>query len=277
MKISRIINNNVVSSIDERGKEVVIMGKGIGFHKKAGEAVEEAAIEKIFHLPSENMSQFEALLEDMPYEHIRIAKDIIVYARKELDRHLNKNVYITLTDHVSYAIERHRQNIHFQNALLWEIKKYYQKEFQVGLQAVEMIKEQLGIELPEDEAGFIALHFVNAEIDGDMQQSIGMPGMIKDIMSIIKYHFGIEIDESTLAYERFITHLKFFVQRAVRGQCYEADDLDFNESIKEKCRKEYKCACKIQDYMESKCGYQVSEEELIYLTVHINRVVKSSR
>lgn len=277
MKIIRVINNNVISSIDEKGKEVVIMGKGIGFQKKAGEAVDESAIEKIFHLPANNMSQFESLLEDMPYEHIRIAKDIIVYARQKLNRHLNKNIYITLTDHLSYAIERHRQNIHFQNALLWEIKKYYQEEFQMGLQALEMVKEELGIELPEDEAGFIALHFVNAEMDGDMHQSIGMPVMIKDVMSIIKYHFGIEIKEDTLAYERFITHLKFFIQRAVSGQCYEPDDLSLNESVKEKCRNEYKCACKIKNYMESKCEYQVSEEELTYLTVHINRVVKTSK
>lgn len=277
MKITKIINNNVVSSIDEKGREVVVMGKGLGFQKKSGDDINKSAIEKIFQLPSDNVSQFETLLEDMPYEHIKIAKDIILYAREKLDRHLNKNIYLTLTDHLSYAIERKRHGISVQNALLWEIKKYYHEEYLVGLQALEMVKNEVGIELSEDEAGFLALHIVNAEMDGNMHESVGMPAMLKDIMNIVKYHFGVELNETSLAYERFIKHLKFFVQRAVSGECYEADDLELNLSVKEKCANEYSCACKIKKYVESKTSYQVSEEEIIYITVHINRVIKCSK
>ena len=31
MKISKLINNNIVSSVDENGREIIIMGRGIGF------------------------------------------------------------------------------------------------------------------------------------------------------------------------------------------------------------------------------------------------------
>lgn len=276
MKIIRIINNNVVSSVDDKGKEIVIMGKGIGFRKKSGEFIDDQAIEKIFHLPSENMTQFEELLENMPYEHIKAAKDIIVYARKQLDRHLNKNIYITLTDHLSYAIERQKQNMNVQNALLWEIKKYYHEEYLVGLHALDIIKEQLDIQLPEDEAGFIALHFVNAEMDGDMNSSARIPILIKDIINIVKYSFNIEINEETFVYERFMMHLKFLVQRAVNEDVYDPDNLELEKCIKAKCRKEYSCACKIKKYIESKCIYNVSEEETAYIALHINRVVRNS-
>lgn len=277
MKILKVINNNVISSIDDTQKEVVIMGKGIGFQKRAGEELDEIKIEKIFHLPSEHTSQFEKLIADMPYEHMQLAQEIIQYARNTLDRHLNKNIYITLTDHLNFAMERQKQGIIFQNALLWEIQKFYSKEYEIGEKALEMVKDKIGVKLPIDEAGFIALHLVNAEMDGDIRQAVNMPGMIKDMLNIVRYTFGIEFDESTLSYERFVTHLKFFVQRAVQGECYEADDMEFIKSIKNRHPKEYECALKMKEYMDRKVNYQVTEEELTYLTVHINRVIRRSK
>lgn len=210
----------------------------------------------------------------MPYEHIRLAGEIIQYAKKTLNKHLNKNIYITLTDHLDYAVERQKQGVVFQNALLWEIRKFYNEEFQVGMKAIEMTQMSTGVELSEDEAGFIALHIVNAEMDGDIRQTGSMMGMIKDILNIVRYTFSIELDETTLSYERFLTHLKFFVQRAVRHECYEADDMEFNRSIQERYPKAYICAGKIGDYMSKKMNYDVSEEELTYLTVHIERIIR---
>ena len=34
MIIGKIINNNVVSSWDEEGKEIIVMGRGLGWHRK---------------------------------------------------------------------------------------------------------------------------------------------------------------------------------------------------------------------------------------------------
>ena len=50
MQIIKVINNNVISSEDDKGKEIIVMGKGIGFGKKAGEEIDETKIESI--LPS---------------------------------------------------------------------------------------------------------------------------------------------------------------------------------------------------------------------------------
>ena len=274
MKVIKVINNNVISSVDEKGSEIVVMGKGIGFQKKSGDQIDDTKVEKVFHLPSENMSQFGSLVADMPYEHVEVAREIIQYARKTLNRHLNKNIYISLTDHLNFAVERQKQNISFRNALLWEIKKFYHEEYEVGIKAIEMVKEKLGVELAEDEAGFMALHIVNAEMDGYLQNTLNATTMIKDILNIVQFSFGIALDESTLAYERFMTHLKFFVLRAVQGQCYEEDDAAFNKSIRESYPEAYKCAVKIKEYMEKKMKHEVTEEELTYLTVHIRRITK---
>lgn len=277
MQILRVINNNVISSLDAEKREVVVMGRGIGFQKKAGDTIEDEKIEKVFHLPREHTNQYERLVSDMPYEHIKMAEEIIRYAGKTLNRHLNKNIYITLTDHLNFAVERQKQGVIFQNALLWETKKFYKEEFEIGLKAIELVKEKIGVVLPEDEAGFIALHIVNAEMDGDIKQAGSMPEMIKDMLNIVRYTFGIEIGESTLSYERFVTHLKFFLQRAVQGVCYDNEDPELSESIRKRYTKEYACARKIRDYVRQRIDYVVSEEELTYLTMHIARIIRRDR
>ncbi len=274
MKILKVINNNVVSSVNEKQNEIVVMGKGIGFQKKTGDEIEMDKVEKIFCLPEEHTNQFKKLLEDISYELIKLAEEIIRYAENSLKKRLSKNIYITLTDHLNFAIERQKQEINFQNALLWEIRKYYNEEFQIGLKAIQMVKEKIGVELSEDEAGFIALHFVNAEMDGDMKQVASMPLIIKDILNIVRYTFGIEIDETTLSYERFVTHLKFFLQRAVRNECYECEDFEFNRSIQLRFSDAYHCALKIKEYMNKKMQYKVTDEEVTYLTIHVSRIIR---
>lgn len=277
MKILKVINNNVISAIDENQKEIVIMGKGIGFQKKANQEIEKEKIEKIFYLSSDHTRQFEELVANMPYEHMQVAEEIIQYAKDTLGTHLNRNIYITLTDHLNFAIEREKQGIAFENALLWEIKKFYRREFQIGQKALEMVEAKTGVQLDEAEAGFIALHIANAESDGDIKQSITISGMIKDMLNIVCYTFGITIDDSSLSYERFVTHLKFFIQRAVQGELYDTEDLEFNKNVEIKYAQEYQCALRIKEYMNSKVDYPITDEEIMYLTTHISRVVRSSK
>lgn len=276
MKITKVINNNVVSSIDENGNEIVVMGRGIAFQKKVEDEIDEDRIQKVFTLNQDTSNMFEELIKGMPYENILLAEKIIALASSKLNRNLNKGIYITLTDHLNYAIERSKQGLHFENALLWEIKKFYTSEYQIGLDALELVKEDLGIELAQDEAGFIALHIVNAQIDGDMRESVTMPKMIKDILNIVRLTFDVTLDDTTLSYERFVTHIKFFLHRMIKGESYDVGDEKFNEMIEQTYFKEYNCALRIQNYVQKNTGHEVSNEELIYLTTHINRILRSS-
>lgn len=275
MQIIKVINNNVISSEDDKGKEIIVMGKGIGFGKKAGEEIDETKIEKVFSLPDESTSQFMQVVKDMPYEYIRTAELVIAYARETLGYHLSKNIYVTLTDHLGYAIERKRQGIVVANELSWEMKKFYNAEFQVGLKALDIVKQELDVELPEDEAGFIAMHLVNAQMGGQMNQSRNMPAMIKDILNIVRYTFQVELDEKSLSYERFVTHLRFFVQRVISREDSERNDEEFDQLIADCFPRSYECAQKIKSYMKKKLDYEVSDVEISYLAVHIHRVIHS--
>ena len=274
MLVEKIINNNIISTFDEKGNELVVMGRGIGFKIKPGQEIEQSKIEKLFRMESNQESErLQEVLADIPIEHIQICNEIIAYAKKSISNNLSQHIYITLTDHINFAIHRYQDGILFTNALKWEIKKFYQKEFEVGLKAVELIREKLGIELNEDEAASIALHFVNAELGVDIPNTIDITKLIQNVLKIVTYHFQKVINEDTVNYDRFLTHLKFFSQRVITNHSNHGEEEELYEMIKKKYPSAYECAKKIKAYVKQEYQIELPEEEIIYLTVHIKRVM----
>ena len=271
--IEKVINNNIISAYEKSGAEVIVMGRGIGFKKKQGEVVPADQISKIFRIKSRTLTeQFKELLANMPLERVRISDEIISHAKDHLKLKLNQSIYVTLTDHINFAIERVSQGIEPQNALLWEIKRFYPQEFQLGIYALELIQDRLGILLPEDEAGFIALHFVNAEYGTDIRDAVKFPDQMQAIVDIVERDLGILLDESSLHYERFMTHIKFLIQRIYRKELLSSEDRELSLLMQRKYPREYQCSLKVAEYIMQATGSRLSEEEIMYLSVHIRRV-----
>lgn len=273
--ISKVINNNVVSAYDDEQHELVIMGRGIAFQKKSGDPIDEERIEKVFSIKNKDISEkFKTLLYDIPIEYMQVCEAIIDHARTTLNKNLNDSIYVTLTDHITFAIERHQKGMDIKNALLWEIKRLYKEEFMCGVEAIRIIQDKLNIHLPEDEAGFIAMHIVNAELNEEMPNVIQITKLIQDILNIVKYHFQIDLDEESLNYFRFVTHLKFFGQRLFNETQMENQNEFLYEVVKEKNTAAFQCAEKINDYVQKEYNRSLIEDEMLYLTLHIDRVVK---
>ena len=273
MTVEKVINNNIVSAYDETGREVVVMGRGIGFGVRAGAVIDNSKIEKVFRIKSQGVAeQFKELLANMPLEHAQISNDIISYAKSTLKLKLNQSIYVTLTDHINFAIERYQKGINLENALLWEIKRFYPQEYGLGRYAIDLIRERLHVSLPEDEAGVIALHFVNAEYGTDIRDALHFPNQMKDILDIVTRELGIRLDEGSLHYERFITHVKFLLQRVYRKELLPDEESELAEMMKKKYPKEYACSEKIADYIEEAAGCRLSAEEIMYLSIHIRRI-----
>lgn len=271
--IEKVINNNIISAYEKSGAEVIVMGRGISFKKKQGEVVPADQISKIFRIKSRTLTeQFKELLANMPLERVRISDEIISHAKDHLKLKLNQSIYVTLTDHINFAIERVSQGIEPQNALLWEIKRFYPQEFQLGIYALELIQDRLGILLPEDEAGFIALHFVNAEYGTDIRDAVKFPDQMQAIVDIVEHDLGILLDESSLHYERFMTHIKFLIQRIYRKELLSSEDRELSLMMQRKYPREYQCSVKVAEYIMQATGSRLSEEEIMYLSVHIRRV-----
>ena len=279
MIVEKVLNNNVVVSIDPKTKkEVILMGSGIAFNKKPGQQIDEKKIEKTFVVDDENLgNKIKKLINQIPEGIFEITDEIITHAIVELNTVLDKQIYVSLADHIAFAVKRFRSGIIIKNELLNEVRRVHKAEFKVSLWAVDYINEKLGIELPEDEAGFIALHFVNAGYRETTMKSITSTKIIKDILNIIKYNFAIELDEDDLNYDRLLTHLKYFAKRIVNNNQSNSTDSDFIKMISTTYPEAYECAVKIGDYILKNNDYYVNDDEIVYLTKHIQRVITVAR
>ena len=234
MKIHKVLNNNVAVVFDEKGREKIVMGRGICFKKKAGENVKEEEIDKIFSLQaSDAQNKLQVLVQDLPMEHIAVGEEIISEAKQRLGRELNDMIYISLIDHVHGAILRLLDGMTVKNALLWDIRRFYKEEFQIGLWALDLIEKKCHLRLPEDEAGFIALHLVNAQMEQKSMQNM------------------FEITQIN----------------------QEDDSDDLWNVIRTKYPDAYQCVEKIAQFIEKKYKHRLSKEEELYLTIHIERVI----
>ena len=279
MKIHKVINNNIVVVLDAAGKELIFMGRGIGFKKHPGDQFNEQMIEKRFTMASaEQSGHLRDLLNEIPIQEIDAAVTIMETALQMLDKKLNEGTIISLSDHIHTSIERSRDNIFVKNVLLWEIKKFYPEEYQIGKTALDIIQEKTGIRLPEDEAGFIALHIVNAQMEDSVGDMYGLTKVMQEIINIIKYTCRVSFDEDSVYYFRFITHLKFFAQRLLtHTTCDEEGNDKLLEVVREQYHESYQCVRKITEFIVRNYDYCLSKEEQLYLTIHIERIVKKSK
>lgn len=275
MRIEKVLNNNVVISLDASGKDVIVMGSGIAFQKKRGDIIDQKKIERIFtQNDSDLASKIQSALKDIPIEYLEFTEQMIHYAQNELDTKFNDNLYLSLMDHIYFTIKRYHENMLIQNRLLFETKLMYPEEFRVGNEIVQKMNKMFNVDLPEDEAAFIALHFVNANLGTDNPSSKTQDKIVQDMLTIIKNYFKLSINSDTLQYVRLVTHLKFFAQRITQKkmQATSGGDVQLFSVVKERYSISYECVQRISQYLQIEYGYSISDEEKLYLTIHIERI-----
>ncbi|WP_214742544.1 BglG family transcription antiterminator LicT [Exiguobacterium sp. s48] len=282
MQISKVFNNNVVA-IDANGQEQVVMGRGIAFQKRPGDAIDQTRIEKIFTLESkESYERFVHFLNEMPTAEMETVKQIVKLAEQRLNQPIHDSLYVTLADHLHFALSRYRDGIQIRNPLVWEVKRFYAPEFAIGKEAVKLINEQHEVTLDEDEAVAIALHLVNATMSGVKAENLHlvteMTRATQAILTIITYHFQIELDEESYAYSRFLTHLKYFVQRLASGEKVKSTgDETLFLMVKQRYPEAFECVEKIAGLIATKYRYDVSMDERLYMMIHIENLMKERR
>lgn len=277
MLIKKILNNNVIVTNDETGCEVVAMGRGIAFGKRCGNEVPKDKLDKIYRLSDHEMlEKFKELLSDLSLDYLDASTAIIDMTEKELGTKLNESVYISLTDHIRMAVQRIREGIPIRNMMLWETRRFYPKEFALAEKAVMMLDAQFDVDMPEDEAGFIAMHLIDGQMDLKQPMADKIMHLIEEISNIVRRSFGIEFDKDSLQYYRFITHLKFFAQRMFSGMIPPQDDVDeeMQLMVQQKYQQAHACVDKITAFLAKKYRYAVSGDEQFYLMIHIAKIIR---
>lgn len=273
MYIKRVYNNNVVM-VDDAGTERIAVGKGIAFGRKRGDMVDSASFEKVFTLDDPTqLSRLERLIKGIPSEYLLIAEDIVSMLRRESASVIDDNVLIALTDHISMALEREQAGIICDNPLLFEIKRFYGREFELALKAREIIRGHLGIEISEAEVGFIALHIVNATMKQRADHLMLSIKMINGILNTVSETFGLTYDEGSVQYERFLRHLQFFSQRVLDKSIAQSEDTFLFHLGKDQYPDALECTERIGAHIEQEYGCVVSDAEKGYLVYHIANLV----
>ncbi|MGF2149448.1 BglG family transcription antiterminator LicT [Enterococcus gallinarum] len=275
MVIGKILNNNVVVSTNDAGEEVIYMGRGIAFKKKIGDVIDDAFVEKEFVLKdSFTANQFQQLFADIPAEEVEAVKQVVDEAEQVLGVELSPNIYLTLTDHIHYALMRAREGIEIPNPLLFETRKFYPKEYAIAAKAVERFEKNFGVSLPEAEKGFIAFHIVNSEqANGTMETTMQAIEIVRDVLAIISRFYGKVFNPDSLNYQRITTHLHYFAQRYLSDDLSGEKDEFLFELIQAKYPKAFQTVQRINEYLIKTYGKPIGESEMIYLTIHIERVV----
>jgi beta-glucoside operon transcriptional antiterminator len=272
LKIKKILNNNAAVVIDGNEEKIAI-GAGVAFQKKKNDIVNVHKIEKLFVM-KEN-EKFQQLLLQIPEEHFALSEEIISYAEESLGSKLNDHIHISLTDHLSFAIERVREGIQLKNKLFHEIKILYKKEFEIGVWAIRHIEQKVNIKMPVDEAAYIALHIHTANLKGgNMRQTMRQTAIISDMVQVIKDFLNIEIEEDDISYQRLITHLRFAITRINQFSDAQTMDEEILVMLKKKFSISYTCAEAIAMNLSENHNIHLPDQELGYITIHIERLRK---
>ncbi len=280
MRIQRILTNNALVVLDEKKREKIVCGKGIGFKKRAGDDLDPTLVEKTYTPAADGKvsAQLEKLLAELPMEYVELSDRIVHMARITLNQKLGDSLVISLADHLYYTLQRFQEGTPIVNGLTWEIKQFYEKEFEAALLAMDMVEETFGVRLPEAETAFLAMHIVNSEAeDSTIDETFRITRIIQDVLNIVGRSFAMEFDTSSSYYYRFITHLKFFARRVLRGEQYvEASSEDLADIVFAKYKEPFRCAQKVGEFLKKQYLYELTVEELMYLTIHIRLVVSKA-
>ncbi|MNO30752.1 PtsGHI operon antiterminator [compost metagenome] len=272
--VAKVLNNNVIIADHPQYSEVVVIGKGIGFNRKLHDRINLSSVEKMFILRSqEEQEQYKQLLPQVDEKLIEIVHEILLYIMHSSRQPLNEHVHIALTDHISFAIRRYEQDIPIHNPFLYETKEIYPEEYKMAEYAIERINEGMGVELPADEVGFVALHIVSALSNRQISEVRQHSLLIGDLIGIVENNLEYRIPRDSLDYSRLVTHLRFVLERLRRGESVrETSTLD--GLMKREYPEMYSLAWQLTKIIENRVRIPVYPAEVSYLTVHLQRLAQ---
>lgn len=270
MEAVKVYNNNAVSAVKPDGREVVLVGAGVGFAKRPGDTIDERKIEKVYYIQSEFQTKFLQLMKDASPEAVHASEDILKYARgKGLE--LKDQLLVSLIDHICFAIERCRQGIELPYLMLAETRLLYPREFEAGRWAIDRIESRCGVRLPDYEAGYIALQLASASMNREM--TYNTLKLTKGCMDIIRETYGVELDPDQIDTVRLTTHLKFLAQRIFQQIQWSDDDMEgLHEILLKKHERNRSCMERLKEYIRENFNHTLNAQEEVYLLVHLSKI-----
>lgn len=270
MKVIKCINNNVAVCMDSNGNEVIAFGKGIGFKKPPFEIALKDIEKTYWDLDDIYIS----MINDIPSEIIEISDHVVNFSRSKIHGIINSNIIFSLADHINFAIKRFNENLDIKLPIINDVKHLFPEEMSIGLYALSIIYSKTNVKLPDEEAAYIALHIINSEfLTKENYIEKNDSKLIREATDIIEIQFNIRLDKESINYSRFCSHMQYLVKRSENKEIFNSENDTLYDSIIMSYPDAYKCIQTINAYIEKNMGWNLEEEEEIYLILHINRLL----
>lgn len=269
MEIVAILNNSAVIAKNEKDIEYVLTGKGIAFGRHAGEHIDENTVTKKYIMSEEQTKELLTLSQSIPIDHFELSIEVITLIQSKINKSLDKSILIHISDHISSAIERYKKGIFLSNGLLNELSLLYSQEYSACCIALNLINQKMNILMPEDEAGFLCFHIIDAEESDEKVSSIKkVMKTVHDIEEIFKEQYEGKFDKNGINYKRFMLHLKFLtIRKFMKVKEGEEDEtmIRFDDKMLQLITPFIE---RVQVYCIDKFKEPLNESEKLYLTVH---------
>jgi transcriptional antiterminator len=272
--IDKVLNNNVLIAEHPSYEEVVLIGKGIGFNRKHGDFIETDSVEKLFVLKNEKEQQnYIKLLPFIDNDLLEVIISAIGLIKQRTHTQLDEHIHVALTDHLMFAINRVSKGMEMSNPFLVETKTLYRQEYEIAAEVVEFINEKTGISLPVGEIGFIALHIHSAMTNRNLSEVNQHSQLVSRLVKMVEEQFEIDIDKESIDYMRLVRHLRFTIERVVKGEKVEEPE-KINSLLKLEYPVCYNLSWKLIKVMQQTLKMKVFDAEAVYLTMHLQRIQK---
>ncbi|TCN18077.1 glucose PTS transporter transcription antiterminator GlcT [Mesobacillus foraminis] len=272
--INKVLNNNVIIADHPDHGEVVLIGKGIGFNRKQNDLLEETTAEKLFVLRNEKeQKNYIKLLPYLEDDLQRVIISAIELIKNKTVGELNEHIHVALTDHLMFTISRVSQGMEIRNPFLIETKALYPKEYGLAKEVIALLSEKSQVDLPEGEAGFIALHIHSAVTNKELSEVNQHSQLVTKLVQMIEEQLGISIDKDSIDYMRLVRHLRFAIERVKNGEKVEEPE-KITSLLKEEYPLCYNLSWKLIKVMQQTLKKPVFDAEAVYITMHLQRLQK---
>jgi len=272
MKAIKKINNNVALCVDGNSKELIAFGRGIGFPVMPYE-IDLSQITMTFYRIEK---LFYDLIKELPENVLETSALIVKEAQTTLQCNMNPNLVISLADHINFAIIRMKKYKNMKLLFSFDVEQFYPIETELGKFALKLIQKNLNITLPDSEITNIAMHFVNAEEEQPDIKNINVEEFTGEIANKIENAFTIKVDRTGFTYNRFAVHLRYCLKRIKDKEQFHDENAALADTMKESYPKVYQCAKEIRHMINDKYNVEVDDDELLYLMIHINRIIQNT-
>ena len=270
-RIIKVLNNNgILVYHNETGRELILMGNGVGFGKKPTQQIEDMPGAKVYSLVTRQKQQSVLkVVNGIQPGFIEAAGRIIEEAEKVFSE-VNHEILLPMADHIALAAKRAKENRQIPNPFTPDIRVLFSKEYTVAMRGRDIIREMMGYEISDDEVGFLTLHIHAGLSDEQVSVTLDTTRIINEGIRMIEKGFSRKLQEDSLAYTRLMSHLYYLVARTRNG---ESTKVDFNDFIFTNYPETGRVAEMVCSYMGNELKKPVAKEEIGFLAIHIQRVI----